>query len=100
LLTGPIGFVVGAIAGCLSAIAWIVESASGEILTRRVEVIGNVTKNQAEYRTMIRGPAVRRQYRARRVRCFADSELVIKQLKGTYTVRSGDLRLSLVSSAG
>lgn len=78
--------------GGLAAIAWIVENTTGQVLTDGVDVIGPATNNQAEYHALIRGLEVCRQYRPSRVRCFSDSELLIRQLNGTYAVRSADLK--------
>lgn len=78
--------------GGLAAIAWIVENSTGQVLADGVEVIGPATNNQAEYRALIRGLEVCLQYRPRRVRCFSDSELLVRQLNGAYRVRSADLK--------
>lgn len=55
------------------------------------EYIGQATNNQAEYRAVKAGLERALQEKVRRLDCFLDSELVVRQLNGEYRVKNGDL---------
>ena len=63
----------------------------GETLTEHCEYIGCTTNNVAEYRALIKGLEIAAQFKANRVIVFSDSELVVRQMNGTYKVKSGGL---------
>lgn len=65
--------------------------AGGEILKEHCEYIGCTTNNVAEYRALIKGLEIAAQFKANRVIVFSDSELVVRQMNGTYKVKSGGL---------
>ncbi|MDE2797869.1 MAG: ribonuclease HI family protein [Gemmatimonadota bacterium] len=65
--------------------------AGGELLTEHCEYIGCTTNNVAEYRALIKGLEIAAQFKANRVIVFSDSELVVRQMNGTYKVKSGGL---------
>jgi ribonuclease HI len=75
-----------------AAIAWIIENATGQILDDGVEVIGPATNNRAEYRALLSGLKACQYFRPARVRCYSDSELMVKQLNGDYRVKNADLK--------
>jgi ribonuclease HI len=52
-----------------------------------------LTNNQAEYRAIIGGLEVARKLLINELKCFLDSELVVKQLKGEYRVKDQELKL-------
>ena len=54
--------------------------------------IGVTTNNVAEYRACIAGLEAAAPLRARRVRVRADSDLVIRQLRGEYRVKQDHLK--------
>jgi ribonuclease HI len=56
------------------------------------EHIGVTTNNVAEYRALIAGLEAAAPLRARIVHVRADSQLVIKQLRGEYRVKHANLR--------
>jgi ribonuclease HI len=56
------------------------------------ERIGTTTNNVAEYQAVVRGLEVAAPLHARRVHVRADSQLLIRQLEGTYRVKSPGLR--------
>lgn len=56
------------------------------------ESIGTATNNVAEYVALQRGLARAKQEGVDQVQCFLDSELVVRQLKGEYKVKSATLR--------
>jgi ribonuclease HI len=78
--------------GGLAAIAWLVEAPTGQILTDGVEVIGNATNNEAEYRALLRGLEVAQSFRPTRVRCYSDSEFMVNQLRCINRLRAANLR--------
>ncbi len=55
------------------------------------EAIGVTTNNVAEYRALLRALAEAEALGARRVRVQSDSELLVRQLRGEYRVRSDQL---------
>ena len=70
----------------------VVEDAAGKILARLNGFIGIKTNNVAEYSGLL---AVLRWTVAEghtRLKVIADSELMVKQMKGIYKVKSPDLR--------
>lgn len=55
--------------------------------------IGETTNNQAEYKAMILGVhAILGKFKPTDLECYADSELLIKQLKGEYKVKNKELQ--------
>ena len=56
------------------------------------EYIGIVTNNVAEYSALIRGIREARALGVKRIAVFLDSELLVKQLKGVYRVKSSMLK--------
>ncbi|MBI4240000.1 ribonuclease HI family protein [Candidatus Uhrbacteria bacterium] len=53
--------------------------------------IGCTTNNQAEYRALLAGLEKTLELGAQEVRCYLDSELVVKQLNREYRVKDPDL---------
>lgn len=72
-------------------------SGIGVVITdgkREIEIsrpIGRATNNIAEYRALIAGLEIARDLNAEAVEIYADSELLVKQIKGLYKVR--DIKL-------
>jgi ribonuclease HI len=56
------------------------------------EFLGTCTNNVAEYTGLIRGIEAAIAYKADRLVIQADSELVVRQIKGIYRVKSPDLK--------
>ncbi|RKZ15493.1 hypothetical protein DRQ50_07425 [bacterium] len=56
------------------------------------EAIGRATNNVAEYRAVVAALEHCCRWRIKRVRLRMDSELIVRQLGGTYRVKSPDLR--------
>ena len=55
------------------------------------EAIGRATNNVAEYRAVVAALEHCSRWGVRRVHLFMDSELIVRQLHGTYRVKSHDL---------
>lgn len=76
-----------------AAIGCILEDAStGTVLDERSEAIGVETNNVAEYKALIAGLEMAREYHPNRLICHLDSELVVKQVNGQYQVRMPTLK--------
>ena len=65
---------------------------SGKILTEHQETIGEATNNIAEYRAVLKGLELAREYGLEEVEYFVDSELVARQLSGEYRVKTPHIR--------
>jgi ribonuclease HI len=76
-----------------AAIACIIEDpVTGTVLKEYFERIGQETNNVAEYRALIKGLELARDYQPNRLICHLDSELVVKQVKGEYRVKMPTLQ--------
>ena len=64
----------------------------GPALCGHSEAIGRATNNVAEYRAVVTALEHCRRWRVKRVHLRMDSELIVRQLAGTYRVKSPDLR--------
>jgi ribonuclease HI len=89
-----IGYVDGASRGNPgpAAAAGIIYDVNGNELERFALNIGTATNNAAEYAAVIEFLKRARRYGAKRVVIKSDSELVIRQLKGEYSVRDEGLQ--------
>ncbi len=76
-----------------------IEKADNELIRYR-EDIGHGTNNEAEYTALIRAleivtgelPGYEKLQDITKVQCFADSELMVKQLNGLYKVKNDSIR--------
>lgn len=76
-----------------AAIACIIEDpVTGTVLKEHYERIGQETNNVAEYRALIKGLELAREYQPNRLICHLDSELVVKQVNGEYKVKMPTLQ--------
>jgi ribonuclease HI len=73
--------------------AWgvVVLDAAGRAVEGFAGAIGRATNNVAEYRGLLEALAIARARHADDVELLADSELVVKQVRGEYKVRHPDL---------
>lgn len=62
-------------------------------LFRIKKYIGETTNNQAEYVALIEGLKKCVEQGIKSLECFADSELMVKQLKGEYKMKNPGLKL-------
>lgn len=69
----------------------VIESADGRVLARLGRYLGRATNNQAEYQGLILGLERAIEMGGREVEVFADSELLVRQLRGEYRVRNEGL---------
>lgn len=70
----------------------VIRDASGEIVARLKKYIGQNTNNVAEYFALIAALDYAQAHGVRAMRVESDSELLVKQMRGQYKVKSGDLR--------
>jgi ribonuclease HI len=70
----------------------VVSTPDGEVLTDAAEPIGVATNNVAEYRGLLLGLRLARELGATEVEAVNDSELVAKQVNGTYKVKHPDMK--------
>lgn len=64
----------------------------GNVVDRVCRYLGEATNNQAEYYAAIIGLEKALELGATRVKLKADSELLIKQVRGEYRVKNADLK--------
>lgn len=74
-----------------AAIGIVLVNPSGKIVEEFGEPIGTTTNNEAEYRALLRG-LERALHHATEIEIRTDSELMARQLKGTYKVRAEHLK--------
>jgi len=60
----------------------------GELAAQASEFLGEATNNVAEYRALLLGLKLARDQGVTRLRIFADSQLLVRQLTGRYRVKS------------
>jgi ribonuclease HI len=76
-----------------AAIACVIEDpVSGTAIKEYFERIGIETNNVAEYRALIKGLELAREYQPNRLIAHLDSELVVKQVNGEYKVKMPTLQ--------
>ncbi|PSP76074.1 ribonuclease H [Halobacteriales archaeon QS_1_68_20] len=74
-----------------AAIGWVITE-DGRVVTEGGERIGRATNNQAEYEALIKVLETARQFGFDAVDVNGDSQLIVRQIKGTYDVNDPDLR--------
>jgi len=75
-----------------AAIAFMIFSPSGALLRTSSRFLGIRTNNQAEYEALIAALETVVGYAPSFLECYLDSELVCRQLNGTYSVKNAVLR--------
>ncbi len=75
-----------------AGIGAILKSPEGEVLFTGSEYIGHTTNNVAEYKAVLLGLTGALGQGIQRLEVRADSELLIKQLRGEYRVKSPGLK--------
>ncbi len=69
-----------------------VEDASGDVLAEACRYLGKATNNVAEYSGLILGLEQAGELGARTVEVRADSELMVRQMRGEWKLRNPNLR--------
>lgn len=75
-----------------AAYAVVVKAADGAPVASFGKKLGNTTNNFAEYQGLLAALRYATETGHRRVSVFSDSELLVKQIRGDYKVRSEDLK--------
>ncbi|NLW49475.1 MAG: ribonuclease HI family protein [Candidatus Brocadiaceae bacterium] len=75
-----------------AGIGMVLKTPDGRTAAAWGEPIGRTTNNVAEYRAVIAGLRRALELGVARVHLFSDSELLVRQLQGTYRVRNARLR--------
>ena len=75
-----------------AAAAFVILSDKGQVLVTKSRYVGSRTNNQAEYEALIAALHSAVELNAEEVICHLDSELVVKQIVGEYSVRNKELR--------
>jgi ribonuclease HI len=75
-----------------AGIGVVLRAADGTPLVTLGRFIGRATNNVAEYRALITGLQKAHELGAKRVLIRGDSELIIRQMRGEYRVKSPDMR--------
>lgn len=75
-----------------AGIGVVVYDGDGRIINKISHYIGKKTNNQAEYQALIAGLNEAIELKAEAVKCFLDSELVMKQMRGEYKVKNENIK--------
>jgi len=70
----------------------LIRDASGGAVTKLKKYIGRFTNNVAEYYGLIAAMDYAQSHGVRAIRIESDSELLVKQMRGLYKVKSADLQ--------
>jgi ribonuclease HI len=70
----------------------VIRDPRGEVVARLKKYIGRMTNNAAEYYGLIAALDYAESHGVRALRIESDSELLVKQMRGQYKVKSADLR--------
>ena len=70
----------------------VIRDAPGEIVAKLKKYIGRFTNNVAEYYGLIAAMDYAQSHGVRAIRIESDSELLVKQMRGLYKVKSADLQ--------
>jgi len=71
----------------------VLKDADGNVLKELGIFLGTTTNNEAEYKALISGLKTVVEAEVKEVLCILDSELIVKQLKGAYRVKSPTLKI-------
>jgi ribonuclease HI len=69
----------------------VLMDALGAIKGQYGEYLGQATNNVAEYQALLLGLKMARNLGVKKIQVFADSELLVRQLKGQYRVKAAHL---------
>ncbi|HTQ06885.1 MAG TPA: ribonuclease HI family protein [Polyangiaceae bacterium] len=70
----------------------MLKTPAGDVLAAEGQYLGHTTNNVAEYKALLLGLERALELGVKRLEVRADSELLIKQLKGEYRVKNAGLR--------
>lgn len=76
-----------------AGIGFVVKDATGKVYKEGKKFLGEKTNNEAEYIALGLALKSALELKAKKITCFLDSELVVKQLNGLYRVKEPRLAL-------
>ena len=74
-----------------AGVGFIIVTTDGKVLKEAGRYLGRTTNNVAEYQALIIALKEAKSLGAEAIKIFADSELMVKQIKGEYKVKSAGL---------
>lgn len=81
-----------------AGIGVVIKDEGGKVIKRIARYLGRATNNQAEYTALLDGLKAAREMGAEGIQAYADSELLVKQIKGEYKVKNPELqKMSLLA---
>lgn len=75
-----------------AAAGYVLKDNDGNILLEKGDFLGKRTNNFAEYTAIIKSLEAAKDFNAKKIEIFSDSELLVHQLTGKYNVKSENLR--------
>ena len=72
----------------IAGIGVVIEDKNGNIIREISQYIGEQTNNVAEYKAFSRGLEAALDLGIKKITCYLDSQLVVKQIKGEYKVKN------------
>jgi ribonuclease HI len=75
-----------------SGIGAVIKDSGGKVIRELSRHIGVATNNVAEYKALLAGLEEAKRLGARRVEVYADSELVVNQVGGTWRIKDDKLK--------
>jgi ribonuclease HI len=75
-----------------AAFAAVMRTADGELVDEVSGFLGRTTNNVAEYQALLAALDYALTHNCRRLRVLADSELLVRQINGTYKVKNHNLK--------
>ena len=75
-----------------AAMAFKILDENGAVVKKSSKFLGKRTNNEAEYEALVAALESASRLTSGRVDCLLDSELVVRQLKGEYRIRSPRLK--------
>ena len=75
-----------------AAVGVVIKDEDGQSISQISQCIGNTTNNQAEYRAVIAALTEAIRLGAEQVNLYSDSQLVVRQINGSYRVKKAELK--------
>ena len=72
----------------IAGIGILIEDKDGNVIREISQYVGEQTNNVAEYKALSRGLEAALDLGIKKLTCYLDSELVVKQIKGEYKVKN------------
>ena len=76
----------------MSGIGAVIKDIKGNVIKKISKFIGIATNNSAEYQALILALETAKKLGAEEISLYADSELLVKQIKGEYKIKSEGLK--------